>query len=285
MHQIARLEIEGFWETHSIDLHLHPDVTFLIGQNGTGKTTLISLLAAALTADFRTLDRMSFKRMTITLSTKDKSDSPTITLSKTKRKERSFDFVEYKIKGLKGASELKFSLEQAEEQLVLRRLPSDPRFINDYYRRVSSGLIAALEALISVNWLSIHRTPFLERSREERSHKHSVDQKISSLSNDLVRYFSTLSSQKDHEVTSFQQSIFVSLLEEENQEGDFFDTQALNSLDTYQNALSQIFGELHVDNNTTKDLMTRLYNAPMRCDANTTVGNLERRRCSPTPLS
>ena len=67
MHHVSKVAVEGFWDTHDFRLQLFPQVTFLIGQNGTGKTTLINLLAAALTADFRTLYRISFKKITITL--------------------------------------------------------------------------------------------------------------------------------------------------------------------------------------------------------------------------
>ena len=68
MHHIDNVAITGFWENNNFELKLFPEVTFLIGQNGTGKTTLINLLAAALTADFKTLDRIPFKKVVITLA-------------------------------------------------------------------------------------------------------------------------------------------------------------------------------------------------------------------------
>ncbi|MGA8613764.1 MAG: ATP-binding protein, partial [Xanthobacteraceae bacterium] len=65
MHHVSKVSVEGFWDTHDFELPLFPEVTFLIGSNGTGKTTLINLIAAALTADFRTLDRISFKKIVV----------------------------------------------------------------------------------------------------------------------------------------------------------------------------------------------------------------------------
>ena len=67
MHHVSKVAVEGFWDTHDFRLQLFPQVTFLIGQNGTGKTTLINLIAAALTADFRTLYRIAFRKIIITL--------------------------------------------------------------------------------------------------------------------------------------------------------------------------------------------------------------------------
>jgi DNA repair exonuclease SbcCD ATPase subunit len=83
MHQIDRIEIEGFWDTHHVKVQLYRDVTFFIGPNGTGKTTLINLLAAALTGDFPTLEKIPFKKLTITLTSSPGAKSPTIVVAKT----------------------------------------------------------------------------------------------------------------------------------------------------------------------------------------------------------
>lgn len=88
MHRITRVTVEGFWETYDFKFSMNEDVTFFIGQNGTGKTTLINLIAAVLTADFRTLDRTPFKKITIHLNQFEKEKSPYISVSKKMRKER-----------------------------------------------------------------------------------------------------------------------------------------------------------------------------------------------------
>jgi hypothetical protein len=248
MHRISKVAIDGFWDTHSVELQLFPEVTFLIGQNGTGKTTLINLLAAALTADFRTLDRIPFKKLTIHLDAIGKAEAPKITVTKSKRPKRPFELVEYSIKSDgQNSPEVKYSLEDIEEQLIVRRMSSgDPsRYIQDYYRPMSSGLTANLQKLVRVNWLSVHRTPPTDRSREERSQESSVDRRLESLSNELVRFFATVSRQKDDEVHAFQESIFVSLLEEQS-EKDPFDTNRLEKLEEFRAALVSIFGELRV---------------------------------------
>jgi len=247
MHHISKVAIEGFWDTHNIELHLFPEVTFLIGQNGTGKTTLINLLAAALTADFPTLDRIAFKKLSIHLSGIGNADAPKITVTKSKKQKRPFGLIEYVIKADQNSTEIKYSLEDIEEQLVMRRFGADPtRYIRDYYRPMSSGLIANLQQLVHVNWLSVHRAPAIDRSRDERSLESSVDLRLESLSNDLVRFFATLSRQKDDEVRDFQESIFTSLLEPKADVMDVFDTKRLEQLQEFRAALVSIFSELHV---------------------------------------
>jgi ATPase subunit of ABC transporter with duplicated ATPase domains len=133
MHHIANVAIDGFWETHSVELRLFPEVTFLIGQNGTGKTTLINLLAAALTADFRTLDRIPFQKIVIYLTPNDKGESPRITVSKSKRADRPFELIEYRLNsGGHNSKDVKYSLDDIEEQLAMRRFALEPRRIQDY---------------------------------------------------------------------------------------------------------------------------------------------------------
>src|SRR6516164_5111242 len=99
MNLIDKFEIDGFWDTHQVKVQLHRDVTFFIGPNGTGKTTLINLLAAALTGDFPTLNKIPFKKITITLTPDEaKKFSPTITISKSRKSDRPVDILDYRIK-------------------------------------------------------------------------------------------------------------------------------------------------------------------------------------------
>jgi predicted ATPase len=246
MHRIASVSIEGFWETHNIAFKLDPFVNFFIGQNGTGKTTLINLLAATLTVDFHALDRISFKKVSIFLKHEEKNDAPSITVTKEKRREKAFDVISYRIKsGKTGASETKFSLDEIEEQYLLRQISPGARYRNEVYRSMSSGVAAAIRELVSVNWLSIHRISMTDRSREERSFESTVDMKLEALSNDLVRFFATLSRLKDDEVRPFQESLILSLLERED-DVKKMDFPGVENIAKYKEALETIFKELHV---------------------------------------
>lgn len=140
MHHISRVTVEGFWDSHDLELNLYPKVTFLIGPNGTGKTTLINLIAAALTADFRTLDRIPFKKIVIHLES-EKTDGPRISVIKNRKKERPFDLIEYRLKGEgRGATEIRYSLDDIEEQMLMRRYTGDVRMYRDMYRLMPSEL-------------------------------------------------------------------------------------------------------------------------------------------------
>lgn len=260
MHHIAKVAVEGFWENHDFELRLFPEVTFLIGQNGTGKTTLINLLAAALTADFRTLDRIPFHKITIFLAPNGKGVAPKITISKAKKSDRPFEQIEYRVNsGAPNSKDIKFALEDIEEQLTVRRVGADPRRIQDYYRRLSLGLAVNLKELVQVNWLSVHRTVSGDRTQERVSYESSVDQRLESLSNDLARFFATLSRQKDDEVRSFQESIFISLLDQPEGK-NLFDARQLNHIDDFKDALINIFKELHIPHSKTESKLLSFIN-------------------------
>jgi len=251
MYLIKSVAIEGFWETYNFDVPLDPDVTFFIGQNGTGKTTFINLLAAALTADFRTLDRIPFKKITISLSPKEKGEKPSITVTKSSKKNRPFELIDYHIvPGGLNPRDVRFSLDDTEEQIMLRRLRRENHYF-EYYHRFQRGILPVLQDLVKVNWLSIHRMSPQDRPREDRAFESSIDQKIEALSNDLVRYFATLSKQKDDEIRAFQEYIFVSLIEH-RRDVDPFDDSRLELVPKYSEALQTIFKELHVQGETSR---------------------------------
>lgn len=68
MNIIDRVQIDNLWGS-GVEIKFGCDrkFNFLIGQNGTGKTTVINLIAAALTGDFDRLDKIEFGRITIML--------------------------------------------------------------------------------------------------------------------------------------------------------------------------------------------------------------------------
>jgi predicted ATPase len=246
MFQIHRIEVDGFWETHQLKVQLFSDVTFFIGPNGTGKTTFINLLAAALTGDFVTLEKIDFKRITISLRAIEGPRRPSIIVSKAPRKERGIEGIDYRIKvDLPNNPELKFSFDEVQD-FFLRHGEVPPRNVrSNYYRRASMGVEAALKDLIQVQWLSVHRAP-IRASRDERTYESAVDRKLEDLSNDLVRYFATFQKEKDEQVRLFQEYIFFSLLEPAEDLGALFSKISEEPTEDHQMMMVDIFKELHV---------------------------------------
>lgn len=65
MRKIKKVKIDGFWGDKSVKLEFNDNINFLIGVNGSGKTTIINLIAACLNADFANLDKAEFNKIRI----------------------------------------------------------------------------------------------------------------------------------------------------------------------------------------------------------------------------
>lgn len=96
------------------------------------------------------------------------------------------------------------------------RLYRDPRSVRS--RRVieaGAKLSAVLESIIEVNWLSVHRGAVDRSSKYQREEEFdsTVDQKISEISRKFSTYFSLLASKASEESKQFQEQVFLSLLE------------------------------------------------------------------------
>ncbi len=87
MHLIKSFTIEKLWgHAPTIHANLDDQFNFIIGRNGTGKTTVINLLAAVLTVDFERLDRIDFEKVTIVFKEPGKRKTPLSKSIKAKRK-------------------------------------------------------------------------------------------------------------------------------------------------------------------------------------------------------
>lgn len=251
MNIIDKVEINGFWGNRKLSIDFHSDVNFFIGVNGSGKTTVINIIAAALSADFATLDRLPFQKLRIVLSEVFGRKRPSIEVEKIENEDTPYSSIKYRIKE-KATDEYKeYSLDEFEEEALLRRhMPS--RQIRAYMRkRMNRGIVARLESIANVSWLSIHRTSLSSSSSEEESYESSVDQKLEELSNDLGKYFSVLSSKVSDEITEFQRNIISSLLTEQTESAVFSSVTSFD-LENEKQALYDIFEKLKIGGRSAK---------------------------------
>src|SRR5687768_8937683 len=101
MNRIEKVTIDDFWGDKKVTLNFKEDVNFLIGVNGSGKTTIINLIAAALSADFPTLDRIQFKKIHISLFNSEKpkgGKNGFIEVEKTEQKESPYPSIIFRIR-------------------------------------------------------------------------------------------------------------------------------------------------------------------------------------------
>jgi len=252
MNKIDRVEIIGFWGDREIAIDFYSDVNFLIGVNGSGKTTVINLIAAALSADFTTLDRLPFEKLRIGLSEVGGRKKPSIEVEKIRSEDSPYPSIAYRIREKASDKYKEYSLDEFEERSALRRrIP--PRQYHLYMRQMNRGILAKLQSIANVSWLSIHRASSSRYSPEEESYESTVEQKLEELSNELGKYFSVLSSKVSEEIAEFQRNIISSLLTEQTK-SEVFSLVKSFDLQDEKKALIEIFNKLKIGgkNPTTK---------------------------------
>ena len=201
MPTIESVRIEGFWGNHDLFFEFDPSVNFLVGVNGSGKTTAIDVLASALQCDEEALERLPFEKIVIVLFDKETRRKPSVIVERDRSNEGRYTSIVYKIKELAGspADRAKvFHLPlQSRRDLrtgeIIRR-----RVVSDYdYRDVRMELLN----LIRMNLLSVNRVS---------------SEKLREISDRLARYFSILSSNANDQTRDFQRKLFRSLIKKES---------------------------------------------------------------------
>lgn len=245
MNFIDKVSIEGFWGDRTLEFDFNEDVNFLIGINGSGKTTAINLIVSVLRADFQVLDKVDFDKIKVTLKETNGRKKPEVVVIKKDIEGIPFRSIEYRIKNSASEKAEVYSLDEYEEHLRYREFPR--RLISREMRNLyGESIIEHLNKLIEVSWLSVHRAAPIEE-RERRPYESTVDRKLDELSNRLVRYFSILGRQGAGLLEKFQESIFLSMLVGKSHQRGLFRRDPSLDIEKEKEALNAIFSQFNLD--------------------------------------
>lgn len=246
MHYLDSVLIAGLWgRDEAVGFKFDPQYNFLIGQNGTGKTTVVNLIAATLDGDFEQLDKTQFERIEIVLKMKGSRRKPSIIVIKTPKKDIPYFDISYEIKLQASSKPITFDLDALAEARAYRGMPQ--RMLRDrMVRQRFLDIQKELRSLVTSSWLSVNRHTEEERSPDEKRHLSAVDQKLDSLSNRLVRYFSQLSRKYADNTLEFQKNSFLSLLTSEK-EDQLINFSRKIDLEDERKSLSKVFDLLGLE--------------------------------------
>ncbi len=240
MRKIESVIIEDFWGDKTVNLSFNDDINFLIGVNGSGKTTIINLIAACLNADFSTLDKAQFSRIRVDFffDSEKKNDKTYIEVVKKEKPDSPYPNIIFNIKLPSETKARTFRLNELEEELLFRYPHELRRQRIHMSGQVNRDINLSLQSFVNLTWLSIHRTS-RSQNQDEKSFESSIDQKIKELSSDLIKYFGVLDKRYSIETEKFQKNVFLSLIEGENQV-NLLQTDDLDS-QKEKDSLRQIF--------------------------------------------
>jgi predicted ATPase len=196
---LRHVKVEGLWDKRTLDVDFDPRVNFLIGVNGSGKTTLLNLIASALDGDFEGLARSPFGVLSCTLFSSKNDSTTEIVVSRSVDDPSPAQHFNYILRTT-GKAEQRFTLVSPSPRYYLSGSLRRRASHGDVY--TGTDEVTPLGKLVRVKWLSVHRAPSKSRS-DERPGEPSVDRRLTSLSNELVRYFSKLAALRESETNRF----------------------------------------------------------------------------------
>jgi len=136
MNYIDKVLVEGFWGDKTIEMDFNKDINFIIGVNGSGKTTFINLIAATLQLDFQTLDRIQYDKIHIRLKSFEKKRfKPYIEIEKKRSDISPYPEIIFRIKGASNQKPKEYPLNEIEEENLFRYRTEISRIRRSHFRR------------------------------------------------------------------------------------------------------------------------------------------------------
>jgi ABC-type cobalamin/Fe3+-siderophores transport system ATPase subunit len=211
MFTIKSVEITGLWGDRLARISFHDDVNFLIGPNGSGKTTIIGILAAILDADRLSIQRLPFDKATILLA--DPLTQSEASVQVEKQAAETGPVVRYQIAEPDKEVQRHVLVVRSDTPSVEGTSIGGPMSATRALRRRQTAR-QNLRRLVNMRWLSVHRAPVHGRVGQEKSYDSTVDIRLDQVRLDFVKYFSKLSNQSASFFRQFIDTVFLSVIDQ-----------------------------------------------------------------------
>lgn len=234
MYKIKEVEIHGFWGKHSVKTKFHEDINIFIGQNGSGKTTFISILQSIIDVDIEKLFNLQYEKVILRLS----KVSSNIKIEVQKIAENlEYKEVIYKI----GTS--KYTLPFVSSTVDYKRSGR----IHPRLRKQIEDLKLKMSEMLEFSYLSVHRGAVETEERERYGRQFNlVDIQLAKLNQKLARYQWQLEFKMNALSRQFQKDVLKLMLFDE--EYDYIELKKRHTFDSEKSkiGLRQAFRDLGV---------------------------------------
>lgn len=258
MNKIGKIEIFGFWGDRNIVLNLDEDINFFIGANGSGKTTVINIIAAALTVDFLSLDKLPFDRVKIEFVEFEGRKKPSVEVQKIFDKNDHLETIQYKIKEKVSGIPETIKFDMPSRKIFSRKMFGYSALdLRKNLLKINGVDDNFLEGMAEVVWLSVYRSMPKESVADEHE-KPSLDQKLELLQRDLSRFFFMLGMEFSEVMDEFQTYIISSSLTYQSKDRLLGEIVSLNIQDE-EKALADISERLGLLNVLSNSQVSKHY--------------------------
>lgn len=200
---IKEFRVKKLWGYRNMKISFNKDMNILIGQNASGKTTILNLLRYILTADVSNLYATPFNEVVISLKCFEGSDS---LLIKVKNTDNGLECT---------VGQQDYSIDEE----VLRARFVHPRYRHSRFRAVLDEFEESVKSLVPAVWLPVsRRLPVPEdeerdvRTRRGSQWLESVDARLRELLEQLIVYRKSLDSELSKLHVEFQKHVFEIML-------------------------------------------------------------------------
>lgn len=202
MYILKEFNVDDMWGEKDAKINFNDDVNFLIGENSSGKTTIIYLLASLLNLDEDKIRKFDFNNCKLVLQQKN-NPSKCIELKCVNGELFRIIFIDEN-----GVSRLV----KSDRGLLLFDIDIWDKNKSDKRDFISQkALKIKLSKVINFTWLSIHRNT--ENYQNVDTYYQPIDQRLSEIKSGLMKYFSSQAQKYDEEVINFQKNIFLEFID------------------------------------------------------------------------
>lgn len=188
-------------QKEEINLPLDRQVSFVIGRNGTGKTTLINLISNCLTCRYSMLVDSPFESVKLTFSGDDRRNKPSIEINKLVDQFDVYIGMTYTFRDFQSRSEERV---YRFTDTASREKSSVPNVV--VRRRIQDEI----ERMYNVSWLALNRSDGLAKPKGESG--NDLDNKLANSIRNFALHISRLDDEFGEHLRIFQQEWFLHLV-------------------------------------------------------------------------